>query len=379
MEAASFDHGGVEGARGPQGRGEDRAVAVDRVVGEQDRDVQPRLLHGDVLEVVDLGRVGEREHAADTGLGVGVGDLAVGEELDLLQLLRDRHPRDEPVDLAFDLPVGSDPRGGQPRPGGEVGGVSGSSAREVGAERGAGEGDGADGGDPDDSSHRGTSRAASRAAPAAARTTTRWCDRRHTGAIASLDPAYASRWWDTPTQARGARCGGPVTRGPVTRGSWSRRTPRGACPATISPRYSDIGRLRSRAEDEVLPEVLDVLDADREPEQALGDGGGLGLPAAAALEGGLDAAERGGVDPQLGGVLDEVGERPPLAQHDRDHRAEAGVADLGDVGSLREPADELLGVGLGALDPQRQRAQPAQRQPGLERRRGWRRAGRAGP
>ena len=60
--------------------------------------------------------------------------------------------------------------------------------------------------------------------------------------------------------------------------------------------------------DEVLPEVLDVLDADREPDQSVGDGGGLALPPPATFEGGLDAAERGGVDPEAGGVLDEVGD-----------------------------------------------------------------------
>ena len=37
------------------------------------------------------------------------------------------------------------------------------------------------------------------------------------------------------------------------------------------------------------------------------------------------------------------------------------------AGCAREPAGELGGVGLGALDPQRQRAQPAQREPHLER------------
>ena len=81
-------HRRVEAARGAQRDREDRAVAVDRVVGEQDRDVQPGLLDRDVLEVVDLRRVGQAEDAADAGLGVRVGDLAVGEQLQLLQLLR---------------------------------------------------------------------------------------------------------------------------------------------------------------------------------------------------------------------------------------------------------------------------------------------------
>ena len=35
--------------------------------------------------------LGQREDPADAGLGVGVGDLAVGEQLDLLELLLDGH------------------------------------------------------------------------------------------------------------------------------------------------------------------------------------------------------------------------------------------------------------------------------------------------
>ena len=58
------------------------------------------------LEVVDLLRVGQAEDAAHAGLGVGVGDLAVGEQLDLLQLLLGRHLRDQPVDPLLDRPPG---------------------------------------------------------------------------------------------------------------------------------------------------------------------------------------------------------------------------------------------------------------------------------
>ena len=54
-------------------------------------------------------------------------------------------------------------------------------------------------------------------------------------------------------------------------------------------------------------------------------------------------------------------------QDDRDHPAEAGVADLGEQRVVGEAARELGGVRLGALDPQVQRAQAAQREPGLER------------
>ena len=57
---------------------------------------------------------------------------------------------------------------------------------------------------------------------------------------------------------------------------------------------------------EVGPEVLDVLDADRAADQPVGDGRGLGLPAAAALERRLDAAEAGGVHPERGGTHQQV-------------------------------------------------------------------------
>ena len=59
----------VERARGAERDREDRAVAVDRVVGEQDRDVQPRLLDRPVLVLVDLHRVDEAEDAADRLVG----------------------------------------------------------------------------------------------------------------------------------------------------------------------------------------------------------------------------------------------------------------------------------------------------------------------
>ena len=103
-------HRGVEAAGRAQRDREDRAVAVDRVVGEEDRDVQPRLLHRDVLEVVDLRRVDEAEDRADARLRVRVGDLPVGEQLHLLQLLVDGHLAHQAVDLALDAAVGGLPR-----------------------------------------------------------------------------------------------------------------------------------------------------------------------------------------------------------------------------------------------------------------------------
>ena len=67
----------------------------------------------------------------------------------------------------------------------------------------------------------------------------------------------------------------------------------------------------------------------------------------------------------------------PPGRHERDDGAEAGVADLADLRVLAQPLDEHLGVGLGPVQPHRQRAQPAQRQPGLERARAPRPRGRA--
>ena len=102
----------VEAARGPERHREDRPVAVDRVVCEQDRDVQARLLHGDVLQRVDLGGIGQAEDAADALLRhVGkdvplcIRDLAVGEQLELLQLVGQRHLAEQALDLPLDLLV----------------------------------------------------------------------------------------------------------------------------------------------------------------------------------------------------------------------------------------------------------------------------------
>ena len=44
-----------------------------------------RVVDGDVLQLVDPGRVDQAEHAAHARFGVGVGHLAVREELHLLE------------------------------------------------------------------------------------------------------------------------------------------------------------------------------------------------------------------------------------------------------------------------------------------------------
>ena len=73
--------------------------------------MQPRLLHRDVLEVVDLRRVGQAEDPAETGLGLVVRGLPVRVELKLHQLLLQRHLLHQVVDLLLDALVGLVARG----------------------------------------------------------------------------------------------------------------------------------------------------------------------------------------------------------------------------------------------------------------------------
>jgi hypothetical protein len=95
-------HVGVEAAGRPQRDREDRPEPVDRVEREQDRDVQPRVLDGLVLEVVDLVGIGEAEDAADRLLRLGVVDLPVAQERELVELLLQRHLLQQGVDLPLD-------------------------------------------------------------------------------------------------------------------------------------------------------------------------------------------------------------------------------------------------------------------------------------
>ena len=94
----------VERAGGAERDREDRAVAVDRVVGEQDRDVQRRG-HRPVLVLVDLHRVDQAEDAADRLVGPRrvLVDLAVGDQLDLVQLVLQVHLLHELVDTTLDV------------------------------------------------------------------------------------------------------------------------------------------------------------------------------------------------------------------------------------------------------------------------------------
>ena len=77
--------------------------------------MQPRLLDRDVLEVVDLRWVGQAEDPPDAGLGIRVGDLPVGEQLELLELLIDSHLREQAVHAPLDALTGGLPRGLQCR------------------------------------------------------------------------------------------------------------------------------------------------------------------------------------------------------------------------------------------------------------------------
>ena len=71
--------------------------------------------------------------------------------------------------------------------------------------------------------------------------------------------------------------------------------------------------------------------------------------------------------PQARRVREHVGGHRALRQLDREDRPEAGVAHGADRGVLREPPGEVLGVGLGPVEPHREGPQAAQREPGLER------------
>ena len=66
-------------------------VAVDDVKAVDERDVQARLFHGDVLQAVDLGHVGDAQDRADAGANVAVQPLHAGGLGHLGDLLRQGH------------------------------------------------------------------------------------------------------------------------------------------------------------------------------------------------------------------------------------------------------------------------------------------------
>src|SRR5665648_945853 len=132
---------------------------------------------------------------------------------------------------------------------------------------------------------------------------------------------------------------------------------------------------------QVAPQVLDVLDAHREPQQVLGDRRGLRCEPAPSFQHALHPAKAGGRHPEADGVDHRVRRGPPALRPQADDRAEAAeqarcplvtgvgrqpwVAHLGHRGVLGQPGGEHAGVSLGPFDAERQGAQPAQGQPDL--------------
>ena len=103
---------GIPGRRHGQGNRRDCPEAVNDVVAEDQRDVQPRLGDGDVLQLVDADGVGVKQKGADlSGAGelilLGNGDVhrLPGRLLGLADLLGEGHAREEILDEAVDIRV----------------------------------------------------------------------------------------------------------------------------------------------------------------------------------------------------------------------------------------------------------------------------------
>lgn len=153
--------------------------------------------------------------------------------------------------------------------------------------------------------------------------------------------------------------------------------PRGAA-ATAGSAGGDPGRLDGGAQRpvQVGPQVLDVLDTDREPAQRGADDGGVAGPAGPALDQRLHPAEAGGVGDQPQRRAERLRLlRRPLGL-EREHRAEPagehpggplvpgvagqpGVADRADQRVRLQPAGQLAGRGLGPVEPDAEGAQAA--------------------
>ncbi len=100
---------GIEGAGLGDRHREQGAVAVDHVVAEEQRDLQPRFLHRHALHGGDLGRADEVDETADLAVahrvgGVARGDgarqrRAPGQHVELPGLLGEGHGGDQCVDV----------------------------------------------------------------------------------------------------------------------------------------------------------------------------------------------------------------------------------------------------------------------------------------
>jgi outer membrane protein assembly factor BamB len=104
--------GGCEG----EWDGEDGALAVDHVHGEEQWDFEARLFHGDVLEAIDVVGVGDVGDGAKAAGLDGLLELSTagGEAVDLDELtglFLGSHLRDEGVGARVDLGVGEARRG----------------------------------------------------------------------------------------------------------------------------------------------------------------------------------------------------------------------------------------------------------------------------
>ena len=101
----------IEARTGAERDREDGTETVDGVEGEQDRDLQPRLLHGDALQLPDPHRIGHAQDRAEPLAHFRLGDQEVRQQLDLLQLLLKRHPRQQVAHPRLDGLVGRLPSG----------------------------------------------------------------------------------------------------------------------------------------------------------------------------------------------------------------------------------------------------------------------------
>ena len=99
-------HVRVEARGGAQRNREGRAEAVDGVEGEQERDPEAGVLDRDPLELADPLRVRDAEDRAEPVAHLVLGDQEVRKQLGLLELLLQRHLRDQRVDAILDPLVG---------------------------------------------------------------------------------------------------------------------------------------------------------------------------------------------------------------------------------------------------------------------------------